>query len=113
MAKATALHCVHIGGKVYQPGETISASAEDIAWLVEQEAVSTTASDLPQLDHDQDGEPGGSFADEPPALTGKNKAELLEIAAAEGVDVSDEMTKAEIVEAIELGREADNSAPVA
>lgn len=40
-----------------------------------------------------------------PALTGKNKAELLEIAKAEGVTVEDGATNADIVSAIELARE--------
>lgn len=43
--------------------------------------------------------------DGPPALTGKNKAQLLEIAEAEGVTVEDGATNADIVAAIELGRE--------
>lgn len=56
------------------------------------------------LDHDGDGHKGGSTADEPPALTGKNKAQLLEIAAAEGVTVADGATNAQIIEAIEAKR---------
>lgn len=40
------------------------------------------------------------------ALTGKNKAELLEIAAAEGVEVEADATNADIKAAIELAREA-------
>ncbi len=42
----------------------------------------------------------------PPALTGKNKAELLEIAADEGVSTEEGATNAEIVEAIEAKRRA-------
>lgn len=41
-----------------------------------------------------------------PALSGKTKAELLAIAADEGVTVDDGATNAEIVEAIEEHREA-------
>lgn len=42
----------------------------------------------------------------PPSLSGKNKAELLEIAAAEGVpDVTADMTNSDITSAIELHRE--------
>lgn len=41
------------------------------------------------------------------ALTGKNKAELLEIAAKEGVTVEDGATNDDIKAAIELKREAD------
>lgn len=46
-------------------------------------------------------------ANEPPALTGKNKAELLEIAAKEGATVEDGATNDDIKAAIELKREAD------
>lgn len=45
-------------------------------------------------------------ANEPPALTGKNKAELLEIAAKEGAEVEDGATNDDIKAAIELKREA-------
>ena len=62
--------------------------------------------------HDGNGEPGGSEAHEPPALTGKNKAELLAIADAEGVDVEEGATNAAIVEAIEAAR-LDAEAPPA
>ena len=56
------------------------------------------------LDHDADGEKGGSVPNEPPSLTGKNKAELLEIAEAEGVEIEDGATNAQIVDAIEAQR---------
>jgi hypothetical protein len=58
------------------------------------------------LDHDKNGAPGGSNPDDPPSLSGKNKAELLEIAAAEGVEVEDGATNDDIKAAIELKREA-------
>lgn len=45
-------------------------------------------SDTDPLDHDGDGEPGGSLPHEPPALSGKTKAELLAIAQNEGVDIA-------------------------
>lgn len=64
-----------------------------------------TVKDGGPLDHDDDGEPGGSVAHEPPALTGKNKAELLEIAEAEGVEIEDGAKNADIIAAIELKRE--------
>jgi len=55
------------------------------------------------LDHDANGKKGGARF---PGLTGKTKAELLEIAAAEGVaDVSEETTVEDIKSAIELKRE--------
>jgi hypothetical protein len=60
------------------------------------------------LDHDGDGERGGSLPDNPPGLTNKPKSELLEIAAAEGVEADDEMTNAAIRKAIEEHREAGN-----
>lgn len=60
--------------------------------------------DLAQLDHDGDGEPGGSLPDEPPALTGMNKNALIAQAAAEGITVDATWTKAEIIEAIETER---------
>jgi hypothetical protein len=71
--------------------------------------------DLSQLDHDDDGEPGGSLPDEPPALSGKNKAELTAIAQAEGVELAEGATNAQIVEAIEAKRAetADDGAPAA
>ena len=40
-----------------------------------------------------------------PALTGKNKADLLEIAKAEGVEIEDSATNDDIRSAIELHRE--------
>lgn len=68
---------------------------------------------LPQLDHDGNGEPGGSEPHEPPALTGKNKAELLAIAEAEGVEADETMTNKAIVEAIETARAPADDAPPA
>lgn len=44
-------------------------------------------------------------ANELPSLSGKNKAELLEIAAEEGAEVSEGATNAEIIEAIEAHRQ--------
>lgn len=45
-----------------------------------------------------------SEAEREPGLTGKNKAELLEIADAEGVAADDTMTNAAIRKAIEAAR---------
>lgn len=57
------------------------------------------------LDHDENGEKGGSNPDEPVSLSRKTKAELLEIAEAEGVaDLSDDNTVEEIKAAIEAAR---------
>lgn len=46
-----------------------------------------------------------------PALTGKNKADLLAIAAAESVTIADGATNAEIVTAIEAARTEANAPP--
>lgn len=69
--------------------------------------------DLDQLDHDDDGEPGGSREHEPPSLGGKNKAELLAIADDEGVEVPNGATNAQIAEAIEASRADEEQAPAA
>lgn len=61
---------------------------------------------LASLDGDGDGKPGGSQAQTPPALTGKSKGELLDIAKAEGVDATDEMTIPQITDAIKAKRAA-------
>ena len=58
------------------------------------------------FDHDHDGKPGGSLPDSPVSLTNKNKAQLLEIAAAEGVEIEEGATNPQIVEAIEAARKA-------
>lgn len=67
--------------------------------------------DLPQLDHDHDGKPGGSLPDAPPSLHGKNKAQLIQIATDEGVEVNEEMTNAAITQAIEDARAAGDAPP--
>lgn len=56
------------------------------------------------LDHDGNGEKGGSLPDVPVSLTNKNKAELLAIAADEGAEADESMTNAQIKAAIEAGR---------
>ncbi|MBB4859636.1 hypothetical protein HNO88_002965 [Novosphingobium chloroacetimidivorans] len=65
------------------------------------------------FDHDGDGTAGGSRPYDPPALTGKNKAELLAIAEAEGVTIEDGATNAAIIEAIEAARAGEDEAPAA
>lgn len=89
-------------------GDTIASSdVPDIILDNNPDAFEDLGDDLPQLDHDGDGEPGGSLPDDPPSLSGKNKADLLAIADDEGVQADDSMTKAEIVTAIEAARVAD------
>ena len=61
---------------------------------------------LAALDGDGDGKAGGTKPSDPPALSGLTKAELLEVAKAESVELSEEATKAEILEAIEAKRAA-------
>ena len=56
-------------------------------------------------DLDGNGNPGGSLPHEPPALSGKTKAELTAIAAAEGVELEAGAKVADIIAAIELVRE--------
>jgi hypothetical protein len=63
---------------------------------------------LKAFDRDGDGNPGGGAAQDKPGLTGKNKAELTEIAKAEGVEIEDGATNDDIRSAIELAREAAN-----
>lgn len=57
-------------------------------------------------DLDGDGKPGGSLPHDPPALSGKTKAELIAIAEAEGVELEAGARVADIIAAIELAREA-------
>lgn len=96
-----------------EAGQMVVLNAGDTGTLSETMRVKHEGSwepsgkrDLPQLDRDNDGEAGGSLPHEPPALAGKNKAELTAIAEAEGVDISAARTNAEIVVAIEAAREA-------
>lgn len=65
------------------------------------------ADPLPQLDHDHDGSAGGSEPHDPPALTGKNKAALLAIAADEGIILPEGATNKEIVGLIEAVRSGE------
>ena len=48
---------------------------------------------------------GKDSAPKLPGLTGKSKSELLDIAKAEGVEIEDNATNADIIAAIELHRE--------
>jgi hypothetical protein len=103
---------------ILNPGETGELS--DVLALQEIEggnAVEAGDEDVAEfdpLDHDHNGTKGGSKPDEPPALTGKNKTELVAIAEAEGVELEDGLTNKAIVEAIEAARAAagDDGAPI-
>lgn len=88
-------------GEIVEHGEIDLADAEA---LVERGGAEWVEDEADPLDHDHNGEKGGSLSHDPPSLTGKNKAQLLEIAAAEGVAASEDMTNAQIVEAIEAKR---------
>ena len=60
------------------------------------------------LDHDGDGEKGGSTPKDPPALTGKTTAELNKIAEDEGLVFGDDVkTNADRIKAIEAARAKD------
>ena len=86
-----------------EPGESIEADDFVEEWfepVPEHEA----EAEFSPLDHDEDGEKGGSKPAAPPALSGKTKAELIEIAAAEGLTFDDEDLVADIKAAIEAGR---------
>lgn len=89
------------------------AKVHEGSWERSDEESDAEHADLPQLDHDGDGHPGGSLPDAPPSLHGKNKAQLLEIAVEEGVDANPEMTNPAIVKAIEDARAAAADAPPA
>lgn len=56
------------------------------------------------------GDSDGDDDDGLPALAGMNKSVLLAQAEAEGVDIEDGATKADIIAAIELAREAGSEA---
>ncbi|MEN3749584.1 hypothetical protein TPR58_20595 [Sphingomonas sp. HF-S3] len=56
------------------------------------------------LDRDGDGRRGGSLPRRPAALSGLRKAELLAVAAADGVAVAPDATVAAIRRAIEVSR---------
>lgn len=101
---------VPAGDRFIRPApEGSSAAVEEIVGTATVEGGVRTDVPIDQqtdsaFDHDHDGAVGGSEADSPVSLSGKNKADLLSIADAEGVTVEDGATNAQIVEAIEAKR---------
>jgi len=89
----------------------LEAERDDL--LAELDEADAKIAKLSPPDNDGDGNPGGSNSQTPPALTGKTKAELLEIATAEKVTVKDGATNADIIEAIEAARAVADDAPPA
>ncbi len=104
-----------------EDGRFVKVPASRVQRLIDLGWAKLADPDLPQLDHDHDGQPGGSEPHDPPALSGKTKAELLAIAADEGIDVEaiegtgsgGNVLNADIVAAIEAARAAadDDIAP--
>lgn len=90
---------------VLNEGRYATVSVESLAFLREKDAIDETGE--VGLDRDGDGAAGGSRENEPPALTGRNKADLLEIAANEGVVVPEGATNKEIVALIESVRSGE------
>lgn len=99
-----------IEGKLPDLGNAKSDDADDTNLRARNEALEAENADLraqlAKFDANGDGKAGGSTPAEPPALTGKNKADLLEIAKAEGVTVEKDATNGQIVDAIEKKRAA-------
>ncbi len=87
---------------VLTEGKYARVAETSLSFLREKEAIDEDG----PLDHDGDGGQGGSKPADPPGLTGKNKDQLLAIAEEESVAIEDGATKADIVAAIELAREA-------
>lgn len=112
--KASTTGVFHDGRNmiVLSEGKKATVSESSLAFLRKRKLIAD-GTDKPQLDHDGNGEAGGDLPDDPPALTGKNKAELLAIAEAEGVEVEDGATNEQIREAIEAAREGGDEAPPA
>jgi hypothetical protein len=96
------------GFVIFNEGKETRLIPEASRALLEREGV---IGDGGPLDRDGNGEAGGSKPQEPPALSGLNKTELLKVASDEGVTVEDGATNAKIVEAIEAKRSASGEAP--
>ena len=96
---------------VLEEGEKATVSETSLPFLRKRELIAED--DLSQLDHDGDGNPGGDVPNDPPALTGKNKAELIAIAESEGVEIEEGATNDAIRDAIEAARQGSEDAPPA
>lgn len=83
-----------IGFKVVQEDETVEGLRTTVAIDSDSDHRAATARDKAVADQTT-----------PPSLSGKTKAELLEIAANEGVTIEDGATNAEIIERIESKRQ--------
>lgn len=110
------------GGVVWiKPGASVDVNADDIATMpdlgqkpkaesdADDEALKSALTEsealrarVAELEAQLAGKDSGSKL---PGLTGKSKAELLDIAKAEGVEIEDGATNNDIVAAIELHRE--------
>lgn len=101
-----AVPVLEAGGLTVSPADDSDVSDGDAA-AVDEPGGDSGGGDTPHpLDHDGDGEKGGSLPAEPPSLSGKTKAELLEIAKDEGVKADKSMTNDAITKAIEAKRNA-------
>lgn len=91
-----------IGGAICRAGSLVEVSElEAKNFLHRGKAVLATAAD--GVDHDQEDPNGQADTD----LSKMSKAELLEFAKSNEIEVSDGMTKAQILEAIENATEKD------
>lgn len=82
---------------IVDPGTTRSVPGESIASVTagliavdpqiapEEQDLPPSPANLAQLDHDNDGKPGGSKPHDPPALSGLSRADLEALAQSEGV----------------------------
>lgn len=92
--------------KKLQTRETEINLANDRIATLEAEKAELTEKLTEKLAARISGDAGDREPQDLPALTGKTKAELLDIAAAEGATVEAGSTNADIIAAIELKREA-------
>ena len=92
----------HEGAKLVAEGSELAANipeaSETTMDAIEEEGTKSA------FDHDGDGKEGGSKPKEPVSLSGKNKADLQQIATDEGVEWDEGMTNAELTDAITAKR---------